>query len=1054
MSASFKQQLRKAFAVAFYAMATFLLAPVLRAQNTIHIKGRVLSEGGQPVAKASVQVKGSTTGVSTDDNGHFEIVAPSNAVLVISSVGYAASTIKVNGRPSIEIALTATSNSMDQVIVVGYGTQRKRDVTGSIVSISERALREVPSSNLQGALQGKAAGLEIQTTGTTPGSDMQIRVRGIRSINGSNAPLIILDGIPFDGSMTDINPDDVSSIDILKDASATAIYGSRGANGVILISTKKGKSGQPKVTYNGYYGQGNVAWSYPVFNVDQYKAMRNISTYTNGYMPLELKSIAAGTSTDWQKAMYQTAHKTNQNITVSGGNGEGTAYSLGGGYYKETAVLPGQDFTRYSLRATIDTKIGRRIKVGLNTLNNLAVLNGTQFVQYGMMFPILSLSPLMPADTNGILLTSPAGNPNDGLTYNPLLVKHNNNNWVDKVNRLRTFNSMYGEYEIIPGLKYRLNLGLSYSQEEDDQFKGQDTKANPSFFRSGKGNTASVNNINAWGYTAENLLTYEKTIASKHRISFTGLYSIQEAHQHNTYVSKDSIDQDFVQFYNLGQSSPTPAAVVSGGEVSSALLSYMARINYVFDNRFMLTLTGRADGSSRLAPGHKWHQYPAVSAGWDIMNESFMQHINVLSALKLRAGFGQTSNQSVQQYVSLGNVSNANNVGGATQGSPGTTIRYNYGPTVVTGYNVLTLPNPSLDWEYTKTTNLGVDFGILKNRITGTLDYYHQHTNKILYAISLPASSGVAGPYTTNIGQMQNWGLELSLSSVNIQTRSGFTWTTDLNLFFNRNKLLALSNYTKQDINAQLFVGYSMTSIYDYKKLGIWQQSEAAQAAAFNSAPGQLKLQDYSGPNGKPDGIIDANDKHVIGNGDAKLQGGMTNRFMYKHFDLSVTMYARFGGLLISQIHQPTSTYLTQMTGDRNQIRVDYWTPTNPTNWYPSPANVLSPVTNAFSSMGYYDASFLKIRSINLGYTFAPSILKKINAQSIRLYAAVDNVATLFSPYMKQTGIDPEGTGTGDQSVSPIGNIRSGSANGNNTITVSASTPPTRSFILGLNLSF
>jgi len=1069
MRASFKQSVQshsvrlschtsKLLAIAVWVVATFLFIPDLRAQNTIHINGRILSDSGQAVMKATISVKGSTGGTSSDDNGNFEINVSPNATLVISSIGYSSSSIRVNGRTRIEVVLAAANNSMDQVVVVGYGTQKKRDVTGSVVSVNEKALREVPVANLQGALQGRAAGLEVQTTGTTPGSDMQIRIRGVRSISGSNAPLFILDGIPYDGSLTDINPDDVASIDVLKDASATAIYGSRGANGVVIVTTKRGKPGQARVSYNGYYGQGDVAWKYPVFNVPQYMAMRAVSTWTQGYMPLELKGIAAGTSTDWQKKVYQTAHKTDHNISVSGGNSDGTTYSLGGGYYNETAVLPGQDYTRYSLRATIDTRIGKRIRVGLNTLNTYNITNGSQFVKYGMMFPILSLSPLMPADTNGVIVQSPAGNPNDILTYNPLYVKHNNNNWVDRTTRLRTFNSMYGEYEFIPGLKYRFNLGLTYTQEEDDQFKGSDTKGNPSFFRAGKGNTANVNNMPSYGYTAENLLTYDKTIASKHRISFTGLYSVQEFHQHNTYVSKDSIDQDFVQFYNLGQSSTTPAPVLSGSELSWALISYMARVNYVFDNRFMITLTGRSDGSSRLAAGHKWHQYPAVSAGWDIHSESFMNKLDWLSQLKLRGGFGQTSNQSINPYASLGLVSNSNNVAqqnGVSQGTTGTTIRYNYGPTVVTGYNVLALPNPSLDWEYTKTVNLGLDFGILRNRLSGSLDYYHQHTNKILYGINLPATSGVAGAYTTNIGQMQNWGMELSLTSVNIESAHGLTWTTDLNLFFNRNKLLALSNNTKQDIAQQLFVGYSMSSIYDYKKLGIWQQSEVAQAAAFNSSPGQLKLQDYSGPNGKPDGVINANDKHVIGNGDAKLQGGMTNRFTYKHFDLSVVMYARFGGMLISQIHQPTSLYLTQMSGDRNQIKVDYWTPTNPTNWFPNPGNVLSPITDAWPTLGYYDASFVKIRSINLGYTFTPAILKRVNAQNIRIYATVDNVATLFSPYLRQTGIDPEGTGTGDQSVSPIGNIRNNAAaTGNNMITVGASTPPVRSFILGLNVTF
>ncbi|MBN8837977.1 MAG: TonB-dependent receptor [Sphingobacteriia bacterium] len=1040
--------LLKKMTVGLFLVLQLIALPLSSFTQTITLKGRVTDEKGAALEGVSVKIKGSTAGTVTDQSGSFTLSAKPNSVLSISFVGYETKEITmVAGITTLNIQLNTQTKDLDNVIVIGYGTQRKRDVTGSVTSVSEQALKEVPSANLQGALQGKAAGLEIQNTGTAPGADMQIRIRGIRSISGSNAPLLVLDGIPYDGSLNDINPDEVASIEVLKDASATAIYGSRGANGVILVSTKKGKAGLTRVTYNGYYGFGNVAWKYPVFNAAEYQVMRAASTWTQGYMPIELKGLAAGLNTNWQNAMYQTARKTDHNLSVSGGTTDGSTYSLGAGYYNETAALPGENFTRYSLRATIDSKIGKRFKLGLNTLNNVSVSNGTQFVQYGYMFPMLTLSPLSPIDTSGVLVISPAGNPNDVLTYNPLLAKNNNNNWVDRSTRIRTFNSLYTEYQIITGLKYRFNLGLSYVRQEDDQFRGADTKQNPQYFNAGKGNSASVNNSEAWGYTAENIITYDKTIANKHRFNFTGLYSIQEAHSHNTNVSKDSIDQDFVQFYNLGQANSTHPPVVSGSETSMVLLSYMARLNYVYDNRYMLTLTYRNDGSSVLAEGHKWHQYPAVSAGWNISNERFLHNFfekAKISNLKLRAGFGQTSNQSISPYTALGRVSNSNGFGG-TAG----TIRYNYGPTVLVGYNLSSLPNSTLDWEYTKTTNLGLDFAILKNRITGSVDYYHQHTNKILYNVQIPPTSGISSnTFFTNVGEMQNWGMEFVLSSTNIQARSGFTWTTDLNLFFNKNKLLSLSNGVTQDIANQLFVGYSMTSIYDYNKTGIWQKNEAAQAAVYNSSPGQLKLEDHN-----HDGKIDASDKYVIGNADAKLQGGITNRFSYKGIDLSFVVYARFGGLLISQTHQPTGTYLTNMNGDRNQIKVDYWTPTNPTNWFPSPSNTLSPVTNAYTTLGYYDASFVKIRSINLGYNFSSQVLKKVGAQHIKIYATIDNIATLFSPYKKLTGIDPEGTGTGDQSVGGVGNIRT-NAGGNNMITLSASVPPIRTLIFGMNVSF
>jgi len=1019
----------------------------------IKITGKITGDNGLPLEAVSVVIKGTKLGTSTSADGTYAItVAEPGVILVFSSIGYETKEVKVSANSTeISFSMVAKSTKMDEIVVVGYGTQKKKDVTGSVVSVNEQALREVPSASLQQALQGRASGLEIQNTGTTPGAGMQIRIRGTRSINGSNAPLLVLDGIPYDGNLNDINPDDVASIDILKDASATAIYGSRGANGVILVSTKKGKTGLAKVSYSGYYGSGNVAWKYPVFNVQEYQAMRATSTWAQGYMPLELKGIANGTATDWQKTMYQTAHKTDQNITVSGGN-DGNTYSLGGGYYDESAVLPGINYTRYSLRATIDTRIGKNLKIGLNTMNSVSVSKGTQFVQYGYMFPILSLSPLSAVDTNGVTVISPAGNPTDVQTYNPVLTRNNNNNWVDRTTRARTFNSVYAEYQFIPGLKYRFNLGLSYTREEGDQFKGADTKLTPQYFNAGKGNTATVNNSEAWGYTAENIITFDKTFATKHKISVTGLYSIQEYHQHNTNITKDSIDQDFVQFYNLGQANSTHPAVVSGGESSQVLLSYMGRFNYSYDNKYLLTVTYRSDGSSVLAAGKKWHSYPAVSVGWNINNEKFAEKIldkAKISTLKLRAGFGQTSNQAIAPYTSLGRVSNSNGLGG-TAG----VIRYNFGPTVYTGYNLSTLPNPNLEWEFTKTTNIGLDFGILKNRITGSIEYYQQRTNNILYNVKIPATSGISSnQFFTNVGEMENKGMEFSISSLNVQTRSGFTWSTDVNLFFNKNKIVALSNGITQDIANQFFVGYSINAIYDYKKIGIWQKDEAAAAAVYNSVPGQLKLEDHSGSSGKPDGVIDANDKYVIGKGEADLQGGMTNRFTYKNFDLSVVAYARFGGLLISQIHQPTGSYLTQMSGDRNQVKVDYWTPNNPTNWFPNPANTLSPVTNAYTSLAYYDGSFVKIRSINLGYTFSNKVLKKLSAQNIRIYATVDNVATLFSPYWKQTGIDPLGTGTGDQSVGGVGNIRTGQGD-NNTITVGAAPPPIRTFIVGVNVTF
>ncbi|WP_168207731.1 TonB-dependent receptor [Spirosoma sp. KCTC 42546] len=1007
------------------------------------VTGVVTDEKGEGLPGVSVLLKGTQTGSVTDINGRYSVNVPnSGGTLIFSFIGYVSQEVLIGNRSAIDIKLVTDIKSLNEVVVVGYGTQRKSDITGSVASVSSEALREVPVANLQQALQGRAAGLEIQQIGTKPGAGAQIRIRGERSINGSNDPLIVLDGIPFEGgNLNDINPNEVESVEVLKDASATAIYGSRGANGIILVTTKRGKAGPAKLTVNSYYGVSTVVRRYPVYNADQYRALRDISVFNGGYMLEELESIKTGRTTDWQDLMYKNGFISDNSLGLSGGT-QDTQFSLAGGYFKQTTVLPGQDFTRYSLRATIDSRIGKRFKLGLNTLNTLGITNGDQFVN--PMFNILSLSPLMPAyDANGGIVKAPAGNVDDQAnTYSPLLLFNNNNNWVDRKRRLRTFNSLYAEFQIIDGLKYRLNLGLDYRQEQQAQFQGAD-----SYFRVKMGNTASVNNIEGFGYTIENLLTYDKTIAKKHRISLTGLYSRQVDRTYNSYAKVDSIDQDFIQFYNLGQAkqSATNRPTLSGSESTWGLISYMLRVNYAYNDKYLLTITGRRDGSSRLA--NKWHNYPAVSLGWNIANEAFMNPIKVITNLKLRAGWGETSNQAVAPYSSLGGVTNT-----IANGNVNVPILYNYGTSIQSGYYVNAAPNTALDWEYTRTTNIGLDFGLFGNRLTGSVDYYNAQTYNILYGLALPSSSGIPGNFVTNIGKMENKGLEITLSSVNVRTQSGFTWSTDLNLFFNRNKLLSLNDGFVRNIPNGLHVGQPLSAIYDYDKLGIWQINEAAQAATFGQVPGQIKVRDISGPDGKPDGKIDAdNDRTIIGSGQAKLQGGLTNRFTYKGFDFSFVAYARIGGTLVSGVHQPYAGYLAILDGRRNQLAVDYWTPTNPTNAFPMPSSQITPpnASNAWSTLGYYDASFVKIRSINLGYTVNTNVLSRLGARSVRVYVQAQNPFLLFSPYVKAGGVDPEPTGTGTN-----GFVQSGGNIPNRALTISLNTPPTRSFIVGVNLGF
>jgi TonB-linked SusC/RagA family outer membrane protein len=995
------------------------------------LKGKVLDEKNLPLAGAGIKLKSSGKATVTGDDGTFTISAPENEkTMIFSFIGYPSQEIDIkNGVNTYNVVLAPDSKNLNEVVVIGYGTQKRKDVTGSVVSLSGSAIKEVPVANIQQALQGRMAGVEVQSVGTRPGAGAQIRIRGERSINASNDPLFVVDGIPYGGTLNDINPDDIASLDVLKDASATAIYGSRGANGVVLITTKRGIAGDTRVAFNTYYGVSKITNKYNVYDADQYRALRDYSIYNQDYLADEKQGIATGRNTDWQDLLYKDGYMTDNNLSISGGSDQ-SQFSVGGGYFKQTSALPSQDFTRASLKATGDFKIGKRVKMGFNNLTNYSITNGSQF---GLnVFPLLALSPLTsPYNADGSINIKPSGNLDDlNTTYNPLMLLTNNNQWVDRVRRFRTFNSLYGEVQIIDGLKYRLNAGLDFNQEEGAQFRGAD-----SYFRPALGNTASVNNGTGTKYSLDNLVTYDKTFAQKHRVSVTALFGFEREQYHNTSVSKDSITADFVQFYNLGQSSVGPVAVLGGSESSATLISMMLRANYVYDDRYMITLTGRRDGSSRLGDGNKWKQYPAVSAGWSINNEKFMKGQKIFSNLKIRAGFGITSNQAVPAYSTLGGV--------ASNG-----VRYNFGPTSQIGYYVTKIVDPNLDWEYTRTTNIGLDFGILNNRITGSVDWYTAKTDKLLYGVPLPPTSGISEPYLTNIGNVTNKGLEVAISSQNIKTDDGFSWGTDLNFYFNRNKLVALNGNITQVTNAQLFVGEPLTAIFDYKKLGIWQTDEAVEAAKYGFVPGQLKLEDHNG-----DGKLTVDDKYVIGNAQAKIQGGITNRFNYKGFDFSFVVYARFGGTLISQVHQPLAGYLTINDGRRNQFAVGYWTPTNPTNAFPSPnvagGLITSPLTSdAWSTLGYYDASFIKVRSINFGYSFTNKLANKLGAQKIKVYVTAQNPFILYSPYVKAGGLDPEATGTGNQGVSNPGNIS------NRALTIGATIPPTRTFLAGLNVTF
>jgi len=1022
------------FTLVILVLMTWMMSAEVQAQEQ-KVTGTVKDmETGEALPGVTVLVKGTSNGTVTGIDGSFAVNASSDATLVFSFVGYTTQEIPVGSQSKIDVGMKADFTSLEEVVVVGYGTQKKSDVTGAVAQVTGKTLREVPVANFSQSLQGRAAGIQVQSTSSRPGAAAQIRIRGNRSFSGSNDPLIVVDGIPFNGSINDLNINDIASVDVLKDASATAIYGSRGSNGVILVSTRKGTTGKPELFYSGYYGVSSAIGEYSVFNGTEFADLRKASNADGGssysMTADENANLAAGKSTDWQKLLYKPGYITNHNIGVQGGN-EMTHYLISTGYFKQTTVLPGQSFERFSITSAIDQKINDRIKVGLNTMNQFNITNGENA---SAMFSMLTLSPLYSAyNPDGSINRLPAVGSADPQTINPLLI-NNQETWKQQRRRLRTFNSLYGEVKITENLKYRLNVGLDLFQDNYGQYEGSGTP-----YKNGSTNTASIQNTNSWSYTLENVLTYDKTFAEDHKLTLTGLFSEQQVQQFKSTANSKTLPADYTFYYNLGLGNVTSVPANTNGDKNQdyfkwGLLSYMGRMNYAYKGKYLLTASYRADGSSRLAKGNKWFFYPAAALAWNLDKEGFMSNIGPISAFKLRAGWGKTSNQSVNPYSSFGSLA----------AEP-----YNYGNNGLYGYYVNSLPNPNLTWEFTATTNFGIDFGFFKNRITGSAEVYQQNTNNILQSVTLPQTSGVS-TVVKNVGKSVNKGFEFTLSTVNVETRN-FSWTTDFNAYIIRGKITYLAGGVDRSITNGWFVGYPLGAIFDYQKTGIVQKGETDVPAGFN--PGDIKIKDQNtvdtngdGKPDAPDGVINADDRVVLGSSQAKWAGGLTNRINYKGVDFSFVLFWRVGGMLVSNLYQANISHpINSLEGRRNGPKVDYWTPDNPTNAYPRPGR--NQVPNYGSTLGYFNATYMKVRSINLGYTLPDKWIEKAGMSSLRVYFQMQNpFKAFFSDYVKAGGLDPETNGNGGSVTPGYG------PNNTNGLTVNPNTPPVRSFIFGINL--
>ena len=1020
---------------------------VASVQQTRQASGHVTDSQG-PLIGATVMEKGTTNGTVTDFDGNFTLSVKPGATLVVSYVGYVSQEVKAGD--NVRVTLKEDGHVVNEVVVIGYGTQRREAVTGSVANIGGEKLNQVAATNAAQALQGRVAGVLMTQTSSKPGEEMQIRIRGQRSLSASNDPLIVLDGIPFMGQLSDINPSDIKSLDILKDASATAIYGSRGANGVIIITTVKGTQGTPaKVSYNGYVSFKKVFHKYPMMDGPTFSKMRQ-------YAGLYQNSLdeSDNTNTDWQDLYYQTGVSHNHDVSVAGGT-NGGSYSFGAGYYHDESVVPTEGYDRVSVRGNFDQMVGKYFRFGLSTNNSYRKNQGVND-----MYGVLSKSPLAsPYDENGNLkryISLPA---DDQSVVTKETVERDKEVWLNENKGIGSYNTIFGELKCpwVEGLSYRINIGLNFRSSKGGNFTG--TGVNNKDANAVNGGGISENQTRNWA--VENLLTFDRTFAEKHNLNVVAMYSAEQTTYESSGAGVQDIPADYFQYYALDK-AVGQVNLNNYNYWQSGLVSWMGRVMYSYDNKYMISAALRSDASSRLAKGHQWHTYPAVSAGWNIAREAFMEGTkNWLDNLKLRIGYGETSNQSINPYSTLGGLAVRN---------------YNFGSTYKAGYYVNALPNPELGWEYSKTWNFGLDFSLFNGRLSGSFEYYTQKTNDILLDVSLPSTSGVSS-YVGNIGNTQNKGWELTLNGIIIDNKNGWNWEAGINLYQNRNKLTKLTGALDENGNPvpdkanRWFIGQPIDVIYDYKYEGLWNESDVYPVTIKHEDGTTTETTNFAilepggnigmikvahdralDENGVPTRQIGEDDREVMSM-EPDLIGGFNTTVGYKGFDLTIIGAFQIGGKLISAIHSANG-YLNMLTGRRGQLDVDYWTEQNTGAKYPKPGGILRSGDNPKygSTLGYFNAGYLKFRAITLGYNFDNlKAIKNFGISRLRLYATVQNPFVLFSPFNNESGLDPETNSFATQNTA-VG--IDGYTGKHKMPIVGYNTPATRNFIFGLNLTF
>lgn len=1003
------------------------------------VTGKVTADNGSPLADVNVAVKGSITGTVTDTNGNFTISVPEQGgTLVFTSVGYGQKEVTVRNQKNINISLSQQNRELNEVVVIGYGTTKKSDLTGSVASVKSEDLRRTQVTSFDQALQGRAAGVQVTQLSGKPGAETSIRIRGTSSINAGNEPLYVIDGmlVSSDGGdistgvtrgprispLSSINPGDIESIEILKDASATAIYGSRGANGVVLITTKRGRAGAGSVNFEMYYGVQQISHKVEVLDAEQFANLVNEAKLNANATPIYVNPKNLGKGTDWQDELLRTAPMANYQLSFSGGD-EKTKYAISGGYFTQQGIILNSDFKRYSFRANLDRDVTKRLTIG----------NSITFSRVSSSGVLTNAGTIVPGVTNSAMLFNPVlpvydSTVKGGYTYendrgktlgNPVAEAKEYNSYSTIA---RVIGNVYAKYKITEGLDFRTSFGI-------DQYTSRENSFGPNFLKrteASKGE-ASIGDVHGLTWLNENTLTFNTRIKEDHALNILAGYTIQQFNNESLFAYAFDFPDNRTGYHNIAAALNPQKP--SNSESQWSLVSYLGRVNYTWKDKYLFTLTGRVDGSSKFAEGRKYGFFPSGAFAWRVSDEKFMQGIKSVSDLKFRVSYGVIGNQNIAPYQSLALV------GPYSEGV------FN-GTEIYTGREPLTYINKNLKWESTRQLDIGADASFFNSRLSLTADYYQKKTYDLLLSSPIPFTSGFSSTLL-NIGNILNKGFDFDIRSVN--TTGALKWNTSLNISINRNQVTNLANNNTDILlsGSLLRVGEPVGTFYGYIFDGIFQSDEEAlksavmkgqEATSSNPASiaraGDRKYRDVNN-----DGVIDEKDRTIIGSAQPDFTWGLNNTLSYKNIDLSFF----FQGSQGNELANLNSFDLLNFNGQTNVLKeagLNRWTPANHSNKYPRALSAGSLDQGIFSSAIVEDASYIRLRNVTLAYNLPKNVTKGAKLNNVRIYASATNLFTKT----KYTGYDPEANTYGQNSF-VVGYDLGGY-------------PMAKTFILGINIGF